>query len=135
MNNTLVAQDGIGGYDWSYQTEEEHPINFALMTHTSLGSSSSEIKDSENALVRETKRKIGKNDEKERDGVKTETDIKEWFKIHLKSIEDNLLGSQCEESNHDVCMLKEIMGNPQQKEYKEKGVIDSGCSRHMTGNK
>ncbi|GJT89915.1 putative ribonuclease H-like domain-containing protein [Tanacetum coccineum] len=25
--------------------------------------------------------------------------------------------------------------NPQQKEYKEKGVIDSGCSRHMTGNK
>ncbi|GKC88855.1 hypothetical protein Tco_1149504, partial [Tanacetum coccineum] len=26
-------------------------------------------------------------------------------------------------------------GNPQQKEHKEKGVIDSGCSRHMTGNK
>ncbi|GJS00192.1 putative ribonuclease H-like domain-containing protein [Tanacetum coccineum] len=26
-------------------------------------------------------------------------------------------------------------GNPQQKEYKEKGVIDSGCSRNMTRNK
>ncbi|GKA77909.1 hypothetical protein Tco_0784446 [Tanacetum coccineum] len=26
-------------------------------------------------------------------------------------------------------------GNPHQKEYKEKGVIDSGYSRHMTGNK
>ncbi|GJV74675.1 putative ribonuclease H-like domain-containing protein [Tanacetum coccineum] len=26
-------------------------------------------------------------------------------------------------------------GNPQQKEYKEKAVIDNGCSRHMTGNK
>ncbi|GJU88359.1 putative ribonuclease H-like domain-containing protein [Tanacetum coccineum] len=26
-------------------------------------------------------------------------------------------------------------GNPQQKEYKEKGIIDSGCSRHITGNK
>ncbi|GKB25239.1 hypothetical protein Tco_0864640, partial [Tanacetum coccineum] len=26
-------------------------------------------------------------------------------------------------------------GNSQQKEYKEKAVIDSGCSRHMTGNK
>nr|GEV00073.1 ribonuclease H-like domain-containing protein [Tanacetum cinerariifolium] len=26
-------------------------------------------------------------------------------------------------------------GNPLQKEYKEKGVIDSGCSRHMIGNK
>nr|GEV04755.1 ribonuclease H-like domain-containing protein [Tanacetum cinerariifolium] len=26
-------------------------------------------------------------------------------------------------------------GNPHQKEYKKKGVIDSGCSRHITGNK
>ncbi|GKB54828.1 hypothetical protein Tco_0905581 [Tanacetum coccineum] len=26
-------------------------------------------------------------------------------------------------------------GNPQHKEYNEKGVIDSGCSRHITGNK
>ncbi|GJS47249.1 hypothetical protein Tco_0597370 [Tanacetum coccineum] len=26
-------------------------------------------------------------------------------------------------------------GNPQQKEYKEKGVIYNGCLRHMTGNK
>ncbi|GKC52084.1 hypothetical protein Tco_1074829 [Tanacetum coccineum] len=31
--------------------------------------------------------------------------------------------------------LEMVKGNPQQKEYKEKGVIDSGCSRHMTGNK
>ncbi|GKC15715.1 ribonuclease H-like domain-containing protein, partial [Tanacetum coccineum] len=39
--NSLVAQDGIRGYDWSYQAEEEHPTNFALMAHTSSGSSSS----------------------------------------------------------------------------------------------
>ncbi|GKD93404.1 ribonuclease H-like domain-containing protein, partial [Tanacetum coccineum] len=39
--NNLVAQDGIGGYDWSYQVKEEHPTNFALMAHTSSGSSSS----------------------------------------------------------------------------------------------
>ncbi|GKC49898.1 ribonuclease H-like domain-containing protein, partial [Tanacetum coccineum] len=39
--NALVAQDGIGGYDWSYQAEEEHPTTFALMAHTSSGSSSS----------------------------------------------------------------------------------------------
>ncbi|GJR93575.1 hypothetical protein Tco_0265749 [Tanacetum coccineum] len=39
--NALVAQDGIGGYDWSYQAEEEHPTNFSLMAHTSSGSSSS----------------------------------------------------------------------------------------------
>nr|GEU88442.1 hypothetical protein [Tanacetum cinerariifolium] len=27
----LIAQYGIGGYDWSIQAEEEHPTNFALM--------------------------------------------------------------------------------------------------------
>ncbi|GJW95668.1 putative ribonuclease H-like domain-containing protein [Tanacetum coccineum] len=39
--NALVAQDGIGGYDWSYQDEEEHPTNYALRAYTSSGSSSS----------------------------------------------------------------------------------------------
>ncbi|GJR43555.1 hypothetical protein Tco_1311658 [Tanacetum coccineum] len=39
--NALVAQDGIGGYDWSYQAEEEQPTNHSLMAFTSLGSSTS----------------------------------------------------------------------------------------------
>ncbi|GJS10817.1 ribonuclease H-like domain-containing protein [Tanacetum coccineum] len=38
--NDLVAQDGIGGYDWSYQAEEDHPTNYALMAYTSSRSSS-----------------------------------------------------------------------------------------------
>nr|GEV30765.1 hypothetical protein [Tanacetum cinerariifolium] len=37
--NALIAQDKIGGYDWSYQAEEEHPTNYALMALTSSGSS------------------------------------------------------------------------------------------------
>ncbi|GKB93336.1 hypothetical protein Tco_0979473 [Tanacetum coccineum] len=39
--NALIAQDGIGGYDWSYQAEEEQLKNYAFMAFTSLGSSSS----------------------------------------------------------------------------------------------
>ncbi|GKE21554.1 hypothetical protein Tco_1433066, partial [Tanacetum coccineum] len=39
--NALIAQDGIGGYDWSYQVEEEQPTNHALMAFTSSGRSSS----------------------------------------------------------------------------------------------
>ncbi|GKF33883.1 hypothetical protein Tco_0107083, partial [Tanacetum coccineum] len=39
--NALVVQDGICGYDWSFQAEEE-PTNFALMAHTSQSSSSSD---------------------------------------------------------------------------------------------
>ncbi|GJT81694.1 ribonuclease H-like domain-containing protein, partial [Tanacetum coccineum] len=39
--NALIAQDGLGGYDWSNQAEEEQPTNHALMAFTSSGSSSS----------------------------------------------------------------------------------------------
>ncbi|GJX62563.1 hypothetical protein Tco_0295463 [Tanacetum coccineum] len=34
--NALVVQDGIGGYDWSFQAEEGI-TNFALMAYTSQG--------------------------------------------------------------------------------------------------
>ncbi|GKD09531.1 hypothetical protein Tco_1189216 [Tanacetum coccineum] len=44
--NALVIQDGIGGYDWSFQAEEGI-TNFALMDYTSQGSSSSSSSDSE----------------------------------------------------------------------------------------
>ncbi|GKD49619.1 ribonuclease H-like domain-containing protein [Tanacetum coccineum] len=44
--NALIVQDGIGGYDWSFQTEEGI-TNFVLMAYTSQGSSSSSSLDSE----------------------------------------------------------------------------------------
>ncbi|GJV03886.1 ribonuclease H-like domain-containing protein [Tanacetum coccineum] len=44
--NALVVQDGIGGYDWSYQAEEG-PTDFALMAHLSSGSSSSSSSNTE----------------------------------------------------------------------------------------
>ncbi|GJT55124.1 hypothetical protein Tco_0990178 [Tanacetum coccineum] len=43
--NTLVVQDGISGYDWSFQAKEG-PTDFALMAHLSSGSSSSSSLDS-----------------------------------------------------------------------------------------
>ncbi|GJX94116.1 ribonuclease H-like domain-containing protein [Tanacetum coccineum] len=44
--NALVVQDGIGGYDWSYQAEEG-PTDFALMAHLSSGSSNSSSSNTE----------------------------------------------------------------------------------------
>nr|GEV88470.1 retrovirus-related Pol polyprotein from transposon TNT 1-94 [Tanacetum cinerariifolium] len=41
IENALIAQDGIRGYYWSYQAEEEILTNYAFMALTSLGSSSS----------------------------------------------------------------------------------------------
>ncbi|GKF56881.1 ribonuclease H-like domain-containing protein, partial [Tanacetum coccineum] len=44
--NALVVQDGIGGYDWSFQAEEGI-TNFSLLAYTSQGSLSSSSSDSE----------------------------------------------------------------------------------------
>ncbi|GJS92904.1 ribonuclease H-like domain-containing protein [Tanacetum coccineum] len=52
--NALVVQDGIGGYDWSFQ-DEDGPTNFSLMAYTSQGSSSFSCSDTENQLVYEEK--------------------------------------------------------------------------------
>ncbi|GJY35020.1 putative ribonuclease H-like domain-containing protein [Tanacetum coccineum] len=38
-------------------------------------------------------------------------------------------------ANKNSINVNNAKGNPQQKEYKEKAVIDSGCSRHVTRNK
>ncbi|GJX92282.1 hypothetical protein Tco_0345608 [Tanacetum coccineum] len=85
IENALVAQDGIGGYDWSYQAEEEHPTNFALIAHTTLESSSS----SDSETLVENKKKLEKA-EKERDELKL---ILEKFQNSSKSL-NNLLESQ-----------------------------------------
>ncbi|GJZ28424.1 putative ribonuclease H-like domain-containing protein [Tanacetum coccineum] len=47
--NALVVQDGICGYDWSFQAEEGI-TNFDLMAYTSQGSSSSSSSDSEKII-------------------------------------------------------------------------------------
>ncbi|GJS17493.1 ribonuclease H-like domain-containing protein [Tanacetum coccineum] len=51
IENALVAQDRIGGYNWSYQAEEEHLTNYALMAFTSSRSSSCSDSESQFNLV------------------------------------------------------------------------------------
>ncbi|GJW45683.1 ribonuclease H-like domain-containing protein [Tanacetum coccineum] len=46
----LIVQDGVGGYDWSFQAEEV-PTNFALMAYSSPGSSSSSSSDTKARIV------------------------------------------------------------------------------------
>ncbi|GJR69449.1 ribonuclease H-like domain-containing protein [Tanacetum coccineum] len=55
--NALVVQDGIGGYDWSFQAEEDI-TNFALMAYTSQGSSSSSSSDSERDALKKSNLEI-----------------------------------------------------------------------------
>ncbi|GJW68521.1 putative ribonuclease H-like domain-containing protein [Tanacetum coccineum] len=236
--NALVAQDGIGGYDWSYQAEEEHPTNFALMAHTSSGSSSSsdsevdsyskscvkayatlkEQYDSLSFRLQRLKTKEIRKANRGRDELKLtlekfqnsskslnnllESQVVDKFKTGLGynaassttaslAVERNFISRKPDLTFMDEIVKSENMnvttiitprrtaldlqslrigifeiqwveiipkdktvssstekikfvktaretvekGNPRQKEYKEKGAIDSGCSRHMTGNK
>nr|GEV95440.1 hypothetical protein [Tanacetum cinerariifolium] len=54
--SALVVQDGLGGYDWSYQAEEG-PINFTLMAHSSdsANSSNSEVQSCSNECLQSFK--------------------------------------------------------------------------------
>ncbi|GJZ00056.1 ribonuclease H-like domain-containing protein [Tanacetum coccineum] len=174
--NALVAQDGIGGYDWSYQAEEEHPTNFALMTYTSSGSSSSsdsEVDSCSKSCVKAYATLKEQYDSLSSDYKRSQFNLV-FYKACLESVEARLAHYMKNEENDkskpdkgyhavpqpftgnfipfkpNLTFMDEIvesknmdvitivtpsMGNPHQKEYKEKGVIDSGCSRHMTGNK
>ncbi|GKA89598.1 ribonuclease H-like domain-containing protein [Tanacetum coccineum] len=78
----LIAQDGIGGYDWSYQAEEEHPTNFALMAYTSSRSYSSS--DSEQKKRDELKQTFEKfqNSSKSLNNL-LESQVSDKFKIGL----------------------------------------------------
>nr|GEW19821.1 putative ribonuclease H-like domain-containing protein [Tanacetum cinerariifolium] len=71
--NALVVQDGLGGYDWSYQAEEG-PTDFALMAHSShsANSSNSEVKISETRTsVNENESIASKSSEETREEPKT----------------------------------------------------------------
>nr|GEY57092.1 hypothetical protein [Tanacetum cinerariifolium] len=57
--NTLVSQcDGVGSYDWSFQSDEE-PINYALMAFTSSSSSNSDNENLSKLLASQITDKTG----------------------------------------------------------------------------
>ncbi|GJR76250.1 putative ribonuclease H-like domain-containing protein [Tanacetum coccineum] len=163
--NALVSQDGIGGYDWSYQAEEEDPTNFALMAHTSLGSSSSSDSEFKTRLgynaTSSTAASLAvesfvnspemlENQENNNENMDVTTIV---TPSNVKTIESNHESAGVKSNGHavehktvrknsfrppvieDWNSNDDSEGNPQQKEYKEKEVIDSGCLRHMTRNK
>nr|GEW39739.1 putative ribonuclease H-like domain-containing protein [Tanacetum cinerariifolium] len=166
----LDINDGIGGYDWSYQAEEEHPTNYALVALTSSGSSSSlDSENLENVKSRSDKGYhavplsytgnyippkpdltfIGEQVKSDfidvvsnvaSSDVKTLESKHESADVKNKEFEPTVEVKTVRPSIEKIKFVKPAMekvekGNPQQKEYKEKRVIESGFSRHMTGNK
>ncbi|GJY71136.1 putative ribonuclease H-like domain-containing protein [Tanacetum coccineum] len=106
ISNALVSQCDGFGYDWSDQAEEG-PTNFALMAYTSSGSSSSSSSDYKCK---------GQNSLRAAVSVNTARPINTAYPRPTVN-----------------CAGPKASSNPQL-ELQEKGVIDSGCSRYMTGN-
>ncbi|GJS87481.1 putative ribonuclease H-like domain-containing protein [Tanacetum coccineum] len=113
-SNALVSCDG-SGYDWSDQAEEG-PTNFALMAYSST-SSNSRPKEVVNAARPKAVVNV----------VKRNNNNVVKASACLIQVSDGL-GPQ-----KKLIFLTNVEGNPQM-DLQDKGVIDSGCSRHMTWN-
>nr|GEZ97154.1 hypothetical protein [Tanacetum cinerariifolium] len=106
-SNALVSQcDGVGSYDWSYQAEDE-PANFALMDFSASSSSS-------------------QYDKLTDDFRKSQFDVISYQTVLTQSKLVSITAVRPVSAD-----VPKIMGNPQYA-LKDKGVIDSGCSWHMT---
>ncbi|GKD25305.1 ribonuclease H-like domain-containing protein [Tanacetum coccineum] len=93
-SQALVAQDGLGGYDWSNDFEVE-PVNYALMAISSSSSSSSsdsEVQKCSKCL--ESFKCLQKNYDTEREKHnKAKLEIR-GYEIALESLESRILGHE-----------------------------------------
>nr|GEZ33346.1 hypothetical protein [Tanacetum cinerariifolium] len=121
MKGHFARECSVGSYDWSYQAEEE-PTNFALMAFLASSSSS----------------------DTEFSPTKPSQDLSHITRPTVPIIEDWVSDSEDESKTKAIQIVSsfvqpvvsaavpKIKGNPQYA-LKDKGVIDSGYLRHMTG--
>nr|GEV49890.1 putative ribonuclease H-like domain-containing protein [Tanacetum cinerariifolium] len=132
-SNALVSQyDGVGSYDWSFQAEEE-PTSYALMVFTSSSSFSSknEVSDSEDDSEAEIPQHASSFVQPiEQVKIPRPSDKTIKTSIPLASTKTAIPKPTCNGNRRN---RKACFGNPQHT-LKDKGVIYSGCSRHMIGN-
>nr|GEW56754.1 hypothetical protein [Tanacetum cinerariifolium] len=89
-SNALVSQcDGIVGYDWSYQAEEE-PTNFALMAFSSNSSSDNEVSSCSKACLQAYAQLYTQYDKLTDDFCKSQFDVIS-YQTCLESVEARLL--------------------------------------------
>ncbi|GJV06682.1 hypothetical protein Tco_1344338 [Tanacetum coccineum] len=109
--NALVVQDGIGGYDWSYQAEEG-PTDFALMAHLSSGSSSSSSSNTEvqncSKDCLKSYETLQKQYDQQRDALKKSNLEIIGYQLGLESLEARIVVHQKNEAvyEEDIAFLK-----------------------------
>ncbi|GJX39714.1 ribonuclease H-like domain-containing protein [Tanacetum coccineum] len=146
--NALVVQDGIGGYDWSYQAKEG-PTDFALMAHLSSGSSSSSSSDSEKVkgyhavLPPYTRNYMPSRPDlsfARLDDSVDKTNFNNVTTAGPEVVVSTIEGKRENAVKSSACwiwrptgkVIDQVIHNML---YRIKGFFYSRCSRHMTGNK
>nr|GEY26470.1 putative ribonuclease H-like domain-containing protein [Tanacetum cinerariifolium] len=155
-STALVSCDGLGGYDWSDRAEEGP--NYALMAFSSLSFNSEVSNDTTcfKSCLETVKLLKSQNDQLLKDLKKYELIVlvenckamssEEEPKVVRKNddaliIEEWASDNEEEDVSQPKIEKKIVMpniakiefGNPQI-DLQDQGMIDSGCSRHMTGN-
>ncbi|GJV67571.1 retrovirus-related pol polyprotein from transposon TNT 1-94 [Tanacetum coccineum] len=160
----LVVQDGIYGYDWRYQAEEG-PTDFALMAHFSSGSSNSsssniEVQNCSKECL-ESYQSLQKQFDQQREVLRKVTSQREirpvWNNAQRVNHQNKFTHSHPKRNFVPIAVVTKSgqvpvntakqsspraaasistarPGNPQYT-LQDQGIFDSGCSRHMTGNK
>ncbi|GJY04620.1 ribonuclease H-like domain-containing protein [Tanacetum coccineum] len=93
-SQALVAQDGLGGYDWSNDFDE--PVNYALMTISSSSSSSSSDNEVQNCSKQclESFKTLQKNYDSEREKHSRARLEIQGYELALESLESRILGHE-----------------------------------------
>ncbi|GJS38435.1 putative ribonuclease H-like domain-containing protein [Tanacetum coccineum] len=94
-SQALVAQDGLGGYDWSNDFEVE-PVNYALMAISSSSSSSSSDNEVQNCSKQclESFKTLQKNYDSEREKHSRARLEIQGYELALESLESRILGHE-----------------------------------------
>nr|GEW84576.1 copia protein [Tanacetum cinerariifolium] len=158
----LDSYDGVCSYDWSFQAKEE-PTNYALMAFTSLSSSSSDNEDDFEAELPQNTPGFVYPNKQVKTPMPSVKPVKNSIPVSNHKTTIPKPKSHGNSRNRKACivcksltyLVKDLLtesklvpitaarsvtavvpkpyGNPHHA-LKDKGVIDSGCSTHMTGN-
>ncbi|GKA78961.1 putative ribonuclease H-like domain-containing protein, partial [Tanacetum coccineum] len=131
-----VSCDGLGGYNWSDQAEEGP--NYALMAYSSSSSDSEIVDNCKKGLGYEKYNAVPPPYTGNFIPPTSDLSFTGLDEFVNEPVVENGKAMPSEEEpkvvrKYDDAPSIEEWGNPQM-DLQDQGVIDSGCSRHMTGN-
>ncbi|GJU32717.1 putative ribonuclease H-like domain-containing protein [Tanacetum coccineum] len=133
-SNALISCVGLGDYDWSDQSEE-CPTNFAPIAYSFI-SSTHEGEFVNGLLVSEpiVKKPVVETSEDKASADKLRRPKAVVNTAKPKAVVNVVQGNNVNAVKASACWIWKPKTKVLDHDLQDQGVIDSGCSRHMTGN-